>query len=29
MAASHRCTVARCAGKVWEMELSLPSLPAL
>ena len=29
MAASHRCTVARCAGKVWEMELSLSPLPAL
>src|SRR5215813_7021977 len=29
MAASHRCTVARCAGKVWEMELSLSPLSAL
>src|SRR5262245_55327251 len=29
MAASHRCAVARCAGKVREMELNLPTLPAL
>jgi hypothetical protein len=29
LSASHRCTVARCAGKVWEMELSLPPFPAL
>jgi hypothetical protein len=29
MAAPHRRTVARCAGKVWEMELSLPPLPAV
>jgi len=29
MAASHRCAVARCAGKVREMELNLPALPAL
>src|SRR5262245_21031846 len=29
MAASHRRAVARCAGKVREMELNLPALPAL
>src|SRR5262249_56354505 len=29
MAASHRCVVARFAGKVREMELNLPTLPAL
>jgi hypothetical protein len=29
VAASRRCAVARCAGKVREMELNLPTLPTL
>src|SRR5215471_8351153 len=29
MATSHRCAVARCAGKVREMELDLSAFPAL